>query len=294
MKPNIRARWWMLTVVRHLCVICLAYCSAWLLRFDFSIPASERRSLADGLLTVIGAKILVWAFMRLDRERWWEYRGFPDVMHLLSQNMMGSAAATLALFAAFGTQFPRSIYFLDPILSFLVGGGVMFGYRFYRELRARWFSGQRKKNLLIYGAGSAGATLAREILTNGALKSGLAGFLDDAPRKSGSKLMGVPIFGSGGQAAEIIQTLRDRGTQIDEILVAMPSATSRQIRDAVEKGRNSGVRCAAVPALSELLSGKLSVGRRLEMSVNQLLGREPGHGILSQGARSRGKRTVPP
>ena len=292
MKPTIHARW-VLTVLRHLSVICLAYCSAWLLRFDFFIPGSERRRLVNGLFVVIGAKVIVWSLMRLERQRWWEYRGFPDVLHLLLQNLTASAVAAACLFVAFSAEFPRSVYVLDPILSFLLGGSVMFGYRVYRGVRSSWYTGfERKKNLLIYGAGSAGATLAREVLNNATLKSRLVGFLDDDRRKTGSKLMGVPIFGTGDQAGEIVDTLRARGTYIDEILLAMPTATSRQIREAIEKGKKTGLPCTAVPALSELLSGKLSVGRRLEMSVYQLLGREPIELDMSAVARRVAGRTL--
>lgn len=275
MNMRIAAGRWVLTVLRHLTIISIAYLSAWLLRFDFFIPATERNFMINGIPLVIGAKMMVWMVMRLDRERWWEYRGFPDVILLLVQNVIASAVAALCLLIAFGVGFSRSIYILDPMLSFLLGGGVMFGYRLYRELRTSWFSPSDKKNVLIYGAGAAGAILAREILTNANLKSRLVGFLDDDPRKPGSKLLGVPIFGNGDRAKEIIRTLTARRIQIDEILIAMPTATSSQIRSALQKGRDTGLRCTLVPALSDLLSGKLSVGRRLEMSVSQLLGREP-------------------
>ena len=181
---------------------------------------------------------------------------------------------------------------------------MLFGFRFYREIRAWLSSAHQENNVLIYGAGSAGATLAREVLTNASLKSRLVGFLDDDPRKPGSKLMGVPIFGRGDQAGEIIQMLKGRGTPVDEILVAMPTATSRQIRDAVEKGKKTGLRCTAVPALSDLLSGKLSVGRRLEARGHDCLrrrgldrrpepGTEPGVSTAAGVGRSPGARGGP-
>ena len=266
MKPTIHTRW-ILTLLRHPqrhlpCVFERLASPVRFLHSEFRAETARERDLRCDR-----GKSNCLDLMRLERQRWWEYRGFPDVLHLLLQNLMGSAAANGCLLVAFGAEFPRSVYFLDPSCLFLLGGSVMFRYEFYRGVRSSWYTAfERKKNLLIYGAGGAGATLAREVLNNATLKSRLVGFLDDDQRKTGSKLMGVPIFGTGDQAAEVVETLRDRGTHIDEILLAMPTATSRQIREAIEKGKKTGLPCTAVPALSELLSGKLSVGRRLEMS----------------------------
>jgi len=263
------------TPLLHILIVVASYWLAWLLRFDFRIPAEERVSFYQGLAIVAAVKLILFFAAGLHKENWWRHQGLPDLLRLGVQNLIESAVASLLILLAVGVEFPRSVYVLDLLLCFLFSGGARLTVRFQREIRTGWQRHDGAKGLLIYGAGVAGLALAREIRDNPRLGYRVIGFLDDDSRKQGTTLMGLPVFGGGAQAAGIVETSLAGKQKIQEIAVAMPSATGRQIRAAVAKGSMAGVPCRIVPGLGELLSGKLPVGKMREINVTDLLGREP-------------------
>jgi FlaA1/EpsC-like NDP-sugar epimerase len=267
--------WSVLAGFAHLCVITLSFWIAFQLRFDFEIPASERELLYRALPIALATKITVFYLMRSHLERWWRYLGFDDVVRLAGANAAASALFTLAVYAYIGSEFSRSVCCLDLMICLMLTAGSRFAVRMLSEAREGWSSRRTEKGLLVYGAGVAGITLAREIRANPKLGYQVVGFLDDDVRKHGSKLMGLPVYGSGEDATRVVESFLKRRPAINEIVVTMPSATGRQIRAAFAKGSASGVKCRIVPGLGELISGKLAVGKMREISVTDLLGREP-------------------
>jgi len=87
--------------------------------------------------------------------------------------------------------------------------------------------------------------------------------------------MGIPVLGSGRQAAEIVQRFRKKNTQIDEIVIAMPSVTGRKLNEAIAHCRATGVPCKTVPSVATLLTGQVLVSQIRDISTNELLGRKP-------------------
>ena len=270
-----RLQWWVWSVARHVSIIIMSFWLAWLLRFDFAIPQSELSVFYRGLLIAVAVKMLVSVAMGMQEERWWGYQGFTDLMRALEHCVIASVIAGLVIFAAIGPDFPRSVYLLDLMLCFLLSGGSRFAARLQQELLADWSNRHGQKGILIYGAGVAGITLAREIRENPDLGYQVTGFLDDDTRKKGARLMGLPVLGSGDEVSQIVKNQLSKGSPIEEIVVAMPSATGKQMRAAVAKGQTAGIPSRIVPGLGQLMSGKLSVGKMREISVTDLLGREP-------------------
>jgi len=174
-----------------------------------------------------------------------------------------------------GAEFSRSIYLLDLVLCFLLNAGARFTTRLWKEVFTPPHCAQGAKGLLIYGAGVAGIALAREIRSNPKLGYRMVGFLDDDPRKRGATLMGLPVLGTGEDAPRIVALRRDKPGAVEEIVVTMPSATRRQIRAALDRALATGLACRIVPGLGELISGKLAFGKVPDISVTDLLGRDP-------------------
>jgi FlaA1/EpsC-like NDP-sugar epimerase len=271
-----KARAWQgATPFMQIAVVGLAYWLAWLLRFDFVIPAREMPNFYRGLIIVELAKLVLFLAAGLRRENWWIHHGLSDLVRLAVHNVLESISAGIMLFAVIGVEFPRSVYLLDLLLCFLLSGLARFAVRLRHEIRNGWRRSGEAKGLLIYGAGVTGLALAREIRDNPKLGYRVIGFLDDDPRKQGMRLIGFPVLGTGDEASAVVKASRTRKHTIGEIAVSMPSATGRQIRSAVEKGKAAGLPCRIVPGLGELLSGKLAVGRMREISVTDLLGRNP-------------------
>jgi FlaA1/EpsC-like NDP-sugar epimerase len=267
---------------RHLYWLCsiaaavLSLPAALLLRFDFSIPASEWPHVQRGLIIFTVAKVLTF-YLWARRYSLGRVVSVLEMLHLLVECSIASAVAGIATLAIIGPVFPRSIYALDWITFFLTMAGVLFSRRIYRELAVRPIKSAPQKPTLIYGAGSAGVTLARELRANRRLGYRAVGFLDDDPHKQKSTIAGIPVVGKGRDAARLVLRQSRRKRPLAEIIIAMPSITGPEMRTVVANCRASGVPFKIVPGFGELLEDKNLTRQIRDVSVNDLLGREPVH-----------------
>ena len=127
-----------------------------------------------------------------------------------------------------------------------------------------------KKSLLIIGAGDAGEQMLREIRQNPRHNYEVVGFLDDDPKKRGMKIHGVPVLGP-------IQKIHNMtyDDEMDEILIALPSASTKQMRRIIEACEATGLKTRTTPGIGELIDGKISFKSIREVSFEDILGRDP-------------------
>jgi FlaA1/EpsC-like NDP-sugar epimerase len=262
-------------IIIHIVNVLISFTIAWLLRFDLSIPESERSVYVQSLAITAVVRVIAFVLQGLHRDRWWRYQGLSDMLQLFRTITLASVISGICVFAIVGPAFPRSLYILDPLVSFLAGGLALFATRIYREMESGMSNMQDARALLIYGAGVAGISLARDIRENAGLGYRVVGFIDDDPRKQGVTIMGLKMHGTGEEAARILERLRAQNIQVKEIVVAMPSASGSALRSAVARGKAAGVTCRVVPGLGELLSGRLAVRGVHDISVTDILGRDP-------------------
>jgi FlaA1/EpsC-like NDP-sugar epimerase len=278
-------------VLFHVGLIALSLTAAFFLRHDFALPAlktviggvTRPSFFQQGLWIAVVVKTVVFLLARLHRG-WWRFVGINDLLRVFFANVVASAAFTAAVLLTTGPppeapdagSFPRSIYVIDFVLCFLMTAGARFAVRLYTEgIRGR-ASGTGSKGLLIYGAGGAGRMLLREIRSNHSLGYEVIGFLDDDPKLRGAHLMNIRVLGTGRDAAEIVDrhNKRKRSRKIEEIVIAMPSASGRQMGEAVSNCRAAGVSCKTIPGIGELLKGKVLSAQIRDVSLDDLLGRE--------------------
>jgi len=259
----------------HAAIVVAAVATSFLLRFEFSIPKGELQNLNRAVLAVLLCKMPVFWLARFDRG-WWRFVGILDLYSVLIGNVAASALFASVCYWLY-PEFPRSVYFIDFLICFFLTAGVRFSVRLYYEAIAKEMSLSRegKKCVLVYGAGAAGMTLVREVRSNPALGFRVVGFLDDQWKKRHAVFAGVPVLGCGRDAARIVDRYKNTGSRIHEIIIAMPSATGRQMREALANCRSAGVLCKTIPSVGELLSGRVLTSQIRDVSVNDLLGREP-------------------
>jgi FlaA1/EpsC-like NDP-sugar epimerase len=123
---------------------------------------------------------------------------------------------------------------------------------------------------LIIGAGDAGEKIVREIRENPRLNYELVGILDDDPKKRGMKIHGVPVLGPIPKIHNM--AYRD---EMDEILIALPSASTKQMRRVIEACEATGLKTRTTPGIGELIDGRVSFQTIREVSFEDLLGRDP-------------------
>jgi FlaA1/EpsC-like NDP-sugar epimerase len=190
-------------------------------------------------------------------------------------NFIGSVLFAAVSRAWIGPAMPRSVWIIDALFCFVSTTLVRFSVRIHNEASLWRRSSRERTGILIYGAGAAGANLVREVHSNPSTLYEIKGFLDDDPAKEGALIMGVPVLGSGAHAFSVVHQLNRRKRVVGEIVIAMPSATGPQRRQALANCRAARIPCKIIPSVGELLSGKVLSSHFRKLSVQDLLGREP-------------------
>ena len=125
------------------------------------------------------------------------------------------------------------------------------------------------KRLLIIGAGDGGEKIYREIQNNARLQYAVVGFLDDDLAKVGRKIHGIPVLGRISDIKRIVKRFN-----ADEALIAIPSATSSQIRKILAHCSESGIKFKTIPGMGELINGEVTINTIRDVDYRDLLGRE--------------------
>jgi FlaA1/EpsC-like NDP-sugar epimerase len=257
---------WVVQIAAFICAGTLAF----LLRFDFTVPTSERSHLAYALFIWTIVKIIVFRVAQLDRGLW-RYVTVFDVIRVALGNIAASIISYFLISLTAPSGFPRSIYVLDLIACFLITTGLRLATRIFQEF-ALTAQGSKaaSKAALIYGAGEAGINLFKEIRLNPRLPYRIVGFVDDDPAKKGLQVAGVPVLGGGDHIDAIT-----RRHAVKTILIAIPSATGAAMTRVLELCHAAGLECKTVPGLDEIIENHASLSQVREVAVQDLLGRIP-------------------
>jgi FlaA1/EpsC-like NDP-sugar epimerase len=262
----------------HAVAVCLGLVIAWFLRFDFALPHLGL------LLSVMPILVLIrWVVLygyQLTHS-YWRYTGIGDLKDLLQAVLLGSLIfVPILTILGFLTEiiwFPRSVYVLEAILTFLLLSGLRVGARIVLQARESASAGVRTP-VLIVGAGAATAELLPMLERKAYLAVGL---VDDDPAKQRTKLCGVPVLGRVDQLPALAHHHK-----VCEILIAVPSATGAQMLRITDFCGRAGVPFRAVPELADLIAGKVTISELREVNLETLLGREPVR-LDSDAVRSR-------
>jgi FlaA1/EpsC-like NDP-sugar epimerase len=221
--------------------------------------------------------IYVWSLHRQS----WHSVGVRDLNTLL--RAIGAGTVILLALAFVATpivSIPRSIPLLDGGLALLSMGGLRLLLRAWHEQSLSMGLTQPKRRVLVVGAGEAGIMLVREMLRHP--ESGLTpiGYLDDEPSKQREHFVGLPVFGAVEALPDVV-----RKKQVDEVLIAMPSAPGEVVRHVVDLARQAGAEHRIIPGVYDILSGKVSISQIREVDVEDLLRRDPVRLQLEEIAR---------
>ncbi len=260
---------WILLAIAQTCAFAFSGIIAFFLRFEFSIPQAYVRHLVVAISVWLVVKSLAFHLANLDR-RGYRYVSIADAYRLLCANLAGSAVGYLAIHLVAPAGFPRSIYFIDLILSTTITAGLRVAVRLVAEFMQSGHGTKPERRTLIFGAGDSGVTLLREIRHNPNLAYDVVGFLDDRSDKKGVLINGVQVLGGGEMVIALVQEY-----EIDIILIAIPSATGTQMTRILELCHAANVECKTVPGLGEIIEGHGLIGQIREVAVEDLLGRTP-------------------
>lgn len=225
---------------------------------------------------MLAVAIKVTAFFAFGAYRtYWRYGGFWDLMAVVLANtaasvVLGVTMVGIRLLEFIPVGFSRAVPPLDWLFALALTVGLRASVRAIAETAARRprGDGTPARNVLIVGAGDAGALVAREMQKNPQLGLRPVGFLDDDRVKARKQIYGLPVLGPiSGLAREA------EARQVDEVVIAIPTAGGRTVRDAVERCQALGIPSRVMPGIYELLDGQLSVNRLRTVDIADLLRR---------------------
>jgi FlaA1/EpsC-like NDP-sugar epimerase len=259
-------------------LLSLAWYGAFLVRFDFDIPSQYVFAL------IIITKMISFYLFDIYRGMW-RYTSIADLLNIIRATSIATlfVVGVVFLFTRF-YNVPRSVFVIDWCLTILLIAGYRLGIRIFFDLQREekplknvvktlLFSVRRthpdSRNLLIIGGGDGGEKIYREIRDNAGLRYNVVGFLDDDRNKVGMKIHGIPILGFINDLEKIA-----RSRKADEVLIAIPSASSQQMRSIIEHCKGSGIAFKTIPGMGELIDGKVTVNAIREVAYRDLLGRE--------------------
>ncbi len=148
-------------------------------------------------------------------------------------------------------------------------------------------SNDKAKRVLIVGAGQGGESILREIKRNINLPIDVVGLVDDSPKKKDQIIHGVKVLGTTENLAEIA-----RKFSVDEIIIAIPSASGGELRRIVKLCQNTNVRFKTLPGLQDIIGGKLVSLQLRDIAIEDLLRRPPSEINLAEIAAYVTSKTV--
>ncbi len=125
----------------------------------------------------------------------------------------------------------------------------------------------RKKRVVVVGAGVGAAMLLRELLRNGYVAVAL---VDDDPQKAGARIHGVSVAGSVNDLTKVVRQYHP-----DELMIAIPSASGEQMHRIFEACDRTRLRFRTIPGLGDLINRTVTVDQLRDVNLEDLLGRDP-------------------
>jgi len=211
--------------------------------------------------------------------RYWRYASINEMLSIVGASTAASlllAALVLGVFRPLGwlPNFPRSALIIDWLLNLLFVGGIRFAVRLLGEMgllhgnSGRPAVPKKPRRVLIVGAGEAGAMIVREMRNNPDVGMEPVGYVDDNRAKIGMRIRDLPVLGTRESIPDLVRQM-----QVDEVLIAMPTAPGLAIREIKETCESIRVPFKTIPGMYELLDGRVKVSQIRDVQIEDLLRR---------------------
>jgi FlaA1/EpsC-like NDP-sugar epimerase len=262
-------------------IFVMAIFIAYLLRFDFMLTPLYRHQILQLLPFLIPGKVIIFFLLNSYRGMW-RYTTLNDLWWLAQASLAAMILFLISVSLLFPSQgFPRSVILIDGLLTFIMSSTLRLGIRFLYTYRntPNWLpfglsrsNGLKSatKSIMIVGAGAAGEKMYLEILENQRLNYHVIGFLDDDRSKWGRSLHRLKVFGSIEMLPNIIKLKK-----VDEVLIAIPSATGEQMRRITHICKSCNVPYRTLPEIGAIIDGKVSIKNLRDVRYEDLLRRLP-------------------
>jgi FlaA1/EpsC-like NDP-sugar epimerase len=244
-----------------------AWSGAYWIRFNFIWPEDYSNTIWIGLALILPAHALICSVAGLYRGLW-IFASLPDLKRVFKA-VFGSLIVMVAyaLLAHPTPLVPRSMVVLFPMLLAMWMGGGRIAYRMWKEHRMFGGLAAQGKPVIVIGAGRAASMLVRDMERCADWR--LVGLLDDNCDKWGRELGAHRVIGGISSLPAVAHDLKVR-----HVILAIPSASVELRRRLAELCAQSSLQLMTVPALEDIMSGKVSVNSIRRVEIEDLLGRK--------------------
>ena len=200
----------------------------------------------------------------------WKYASVNELVNITLAVIISGILNTIGM-KAFRYPIPRSYDILYTLILLFMMIFIRFFYRFVRFVKGEYFLKNKKENanVMVIGAGDAGAAIVKELRLNKQLKRRVRCMIDDDPAKQGKYIQGCLVVGG---KKDIIPAVKQYG--ITKIVIAMPSAPKSTIKEIVDLCQHTGCKIRILPGMYQLVNGEVSVSQLRDVEIGDLLGRE--------------------
>ncbi|KLU59324.1 UDP-N-acetyl-alpha-D-glucosamine C6 dehydratase [Peptococcaceae bacterium CEB3] len=264
----LRKRTLLLMLIDAVLVNLAAFLSFYI-RFEGTIPGEYYLTLYHTAWAATLISLAVFYVFGL-YNRLWQYASTGELLSILFAVTVSTLATVTAVFFLAPMRLPHSVAALLWFTTVLLVGGSRFTWRIVLDNIASPHVPGSQKQVLIVGAGDAGVLTARELKNHNFREGRPVGFVDDDRAKQRLHLMGMPILGMRKDIPKVV-----KNHSIDEVIIAMPSASGDAVRDIVQICEKTGVGLKIMPGVYDMLSDRVNTAAIRQVQVEDLLGREP-------------------
>ncbi len=264
----------LILVILDIIVVGISSFMALYLRFEFRFGDITKEYI-DNYVKIIPVLILIALLFNVIWKLYksvWRYASATEMINITGATAC-TAVAQLIFSYALDWRMPRSYYVLFWLFLFIATCGVRFSYRLLRMLnmkRRSNLSAVPKSNVMVIGAGAAGNAILKEIEGHQLIHQKVKCIIDDGTGCHGKIMRGVPIVGGRDKIAEAVINY-----QIDEIILAIPSAPTKEKKAILEICKETGCRLRTLPGIYQLINGEVSIAKLKDVEIEDLLGRDP-------------------
>ncbi|TCI57837.1 polysaccharide biosynthesis protein [Exiguobacterium sp. SH1S21] len=208
----------------------------------------------------------------------WRFASMSEAIRLAMTLFLSTITLYMIQFVVYGEAMERML-FLSFCLSLLLLGGIRLGSRIYVTWKHDQLSILRGRNMkrrkdekrtLIIGAGQAGRMLVRQMNQSDNHRMNPVGFLDDNRHLQTLTVNGVKVVGTVDKLEDIVEK-----EAVDKIVFAIPSMRYQERLAIIKRAKAVCTNVHTLPMIEEVAAGKVAVNQMRQVSIEDLLGREP-------------------
>jgi FlaA1/EpsC-like NDP-sugar epimerase len=255
-------------LVLDVAIVFVAYLITLVIRFEGTVPALYWRNFLAFLPVAVVVHLIANSVFGLYGQMW-RYASVHEARRLIFASAVGGLAATVSgtMMAGEIRPLPLSVLTLGSTVALIGFGAIRFQSRLFGFRRRT--ADTEPIRVLVVGAGDAGSMILKDIASNPSLGLQAVGLIDDDPRKLNRSLGDVRVLGPRSEIPALVDSLN-----VDQVLLAMPSATSEVVRDVAAQCERAQAMLRVLPSVREKVGGSIGARDIRDLRIEDLIGRQ--------------------